>query len=91
MMSATISDDAALIIRRSLQREIGLMETKKRLTQREIDEFERKYCMASAEFISKFEQGELGDSQNCFEWWGLIKGLRAIEEEMKKAKAVLSS
>jgi hypothetical protein len=91
MMSATTSDDIALIIRRSLQREIGLLETKKRLTQREIDEFERKYGMASAEFMNEFEQGRLGDSQDCFEWWGLLRGMKAIEEEIKKAKAVLAS
>ncbi len=91
MMSAKTSDDTPPIIRRSLQREIGLLETKKRLTQKEIEEFERKYSMASAEFLSKFEQGRLGDSQDCFEWWGLLRGISAIEEEIKKAKAVLST
>jgi hypothetical protein len=91
MMSAISADDAVPIVRRSLQREIGLLETKKRLTQKEIKEFERKYGRTSVEFISEFEQGELGDSQDCFEWWGLLRGMRAIEEEIKKAKAVLSS
>jgi hypothetical protein len=90
MMSATAADDAALIIRRSLQREIGLLGTKKRLTQKEIDELERKYGMNSAEFMREFGQGKLGDSY-CFEWWGLLRGMRAIEDEIKKAKAVLSS
>jgi len=91
MMSATAAEDAALIIRRPLQREIGLLETKKRLTQKEIDELERRHGMNSAEFMREFEQGKLGDSQDCFEWWGLLRGMRAIEDEIKKAKAVLSS
>ena len=91
MMSAISADDAVPIVRRSLQREIGLLETKKRLTQKEIEEFERKYGRTSAEFMIEFEQGELGDSQDCFEWWGLLRGMRAIEEEIKNAKAVLSS
>ena len=91
MMSATAAEDAALIIRRSLQREIGLLETKKRLTQKEIDELERRYGMNSAEFMREFEQGKLGDSQDCFEWWGLLRGMKAIDDEIKKAKAVLSS
>lgn len=91
MMSATTADDTALIIRRSLQREIGLMETKKRLTEEEIKELERKYRMDSAEFLKRFEEGKLGDSQDCFSWWGLLRGMRAIEEEIKKARAVLSS
>ena len=88
MMSAISTDDAVLIIRRSLQREIGLLERKKRLTQKEIEEFERKYGRTSAEFISEFEQGNLGDSQDCFEWWGLLQGMSAINEEIKKAEAV---
>lgn len=69
MVSAITADDAALIIRRSLQREIGLLETKKRLMQKEIDELERRYGWTSAEFMSEFEQGKLGDSQDYFEWW----------------------
>ena len=91
MMSAIAAEDAALIIRRSLQREIGLLETKKRLTQKEIDELERRHGMNSAEFMREFEQGKLGDSQDCLEWWGLLRGMRAIEDEIEKAKAVLSS
>jgi hypothetical protein len=89
-MSAT-AEDAALIIRRSLEREIGLLEMKKRLAEEEIKEFERRYRIDSADFLSRFEGGNLGDSQNWFEWWGLLRGRRAIEEEIKKAKAVLSS
>ena len=56
MMSAISADDAVPIVRRSLQREIGLLETKKRLTQKEIEEFERKYGRTSAEFISEFDR-----------------------------------
>ena len=89
-MSAISTEDTILIIRRSLQREIGLLEMKERLTQKEIEEFERKYGRTSAEFISEFEQGTLGDSQDCFEWWGLLQGMRAIKGEIEKAKAVLS-
>ena len=89
-MSAISTEDTILIIRRSLQREIGLLEMKERLTQKEIEEFERKYGRTSAEFISEFEQGMLGDSQDCFEWWGLLQGMRAIKGEIEKAKAVLS-
>lgn len=91
MMSAISADDAVHIVRRSLQREIGLLETKKRLTQKEIEEFERKYSRTSAEFLIEFEQGKLGDSLDCFEWWGLLQGMRAINDEINKAKAVLYS
>jgi hypothetical protein len=91
MMSATTANDAELIIKRSLEREIGLLEMKMRLAEEEIKEFERRYEMDSQKFLSRFENGELGDSQDYFEWWGLLKGKNSIAGEVKKARAVLSS
>jgi hypothetical protein len=90
MMSATAASDAELIIKRSLEREIGLLDMKIRLAEEEIREFEQQYEMNSQEFMSRFEKGELGDSQDFFEWWGLLRGKDAIADEIKKAKAVLS-
>jgi hypothetical protein len=40
---------------------------KKKLTQKEIDELERRYGMNSAEFMMEFEQGKLRDSRDSFE------------------------
>jgi hypothetical protein len=90
-MSASTAGDASLIIRRSLEREMGLLEMKKRLTDEEITRLERKYGIGSAEFMTRFEAGDLGDSQDCFEWWGLIRGRNAIENEMEKIRVVLSA
>jgi len=50
-------EDANQIIRRSIEREIGLLEMKKRLTDDEIKDFERRYGMDSTQFIKQFEQG----------------------------------
>ena len=68
-MSASNSEDATTLIRRSLERELGLLEMKKRLTQEEIKEFEHQYGMDSTEFIKRFEAGKLieqfADQVNC--------------------------
>jgi hypothetical protein len=90
-MSVIASEEVDHLIRRSLEREIGLLEMKKRITDDEIKDFEQRYGMDSDEFLREFERGELGDSQDYFEWWGLLRGQTVIEEELKKAKAVLSS
>lgn len=90
-MSIIASEEADPIIRRSLAREIGLLEMKKKRTDDEIRDFERRYGMDSDEFLRRFERGELGDSQDCFEWWGLLRGRTVIEEELDKARAVLYS
>ena len=90
IMSAKAVDDAQLIIKRSLEREISLLDMKMRLAENEIREFEERYGMDSHKFLSKFERGELGDSQDFFEWWGLLRGRDAVAHEIQKAKAVLS-
>jgi hypothetical protein len=87
-MDIAISDDVAPVIKDSIHREIILLESKINLVKNEIKQFEEKYHISSAEFLKKFENGELGDSQDYFEWWGLIKGLKTLEERLKKAKAV---
>ena len=89
LMSVIASEEVDPIIRRSLQREIGLLEMKKRLTDAEIKDFERKHGMDSNEFLGAFEDGVLGDAQDSFEWWGLLRGRTAIEDELRKAKMVL--
>ena len=90
-MSASRAEDISSIIRRSLERELALSASKKRVIEEEIQEFERKYGMPSKEFVQRFDSGELGDEQDCFEWWGLVKGLKAVNAEISEIRAVLSS
>jgi hypothetical protein len=37
--------------------------------------FEQKYGISSDEFLLKFESGELGDSQDFFDWFAAKRGL----------------
>jgi len=48
------------------------------LIREEVEGFEKRYGMSSDEFVDKFERGELGDDQDYFEWWGLVRGLKKI-------------
>ena len=89
-MDVAISEDVAPVIKNSIHREIILLESKINLVKSEIKQFEEKYHLTSSGFLKKFENGELGDSQDYFEWWGLIKGLKTLEESLKKAKAVIT-
>lgn len=81
-MDIAISDDVAPVIKDSIHREIILLESKINLVKSEIKQFEEKYHLASPEFLKKFENGDLGDSQDYFEWWGLIKGQNTLEEQL---------
>lgn len=89
-MKVSLAKEEVSIVKESLQRELILSESKVNLLKEEIKGFEKKYEMSSEEFMEKFERGELGDDQNYFEWWGLLRGIKKIEEKIGKIKAVLS-
>ncbi|MBN2488488.1 MAG: hypothetical protein JXA98_05625 [Methanosarcinaceae archaeon] len=89
-MQVAIADDAVPVVKESIQKEVLLLESKINLVEREIKGFEEKHHLKSSEFMEKFESGELGDSQNFFEWWGLLTGLKKLEDKLKKARAVIT-
>jgi hypothetical protein len=89
-MDVAISEDAVPVVKDSVNREIILLESKINIIKTEIKQFEEKYHMISSDFRKKFDKGELGDEQDFFEWWGLIKGLGTLKDRLNKAKAVIT-
>ncbi len=89
-MKASLAEEEVSIVKESLRRELALSEAKVNLISEEIEGFEKRYEMSSEEFVDKFERGDLGDDQDYFEWWGLVRGLKKIEEQIGKIKVVLS-
>lgn len=89
-MDIAISEEAIPLVRDSVNREIILLESRINLIKKEIEQFEEKYKMTSSEFQKKFDDGELGDSMDLFEWWGLIRGLRTLDDRLAMAKAVVA-
>ena len=82
-MNITIADDTIPVVKESIQKEVVLLESKKHLVETEIQEFEEKYHLKSTEFLVKFENGDFDDSQNFFEWWGLLTGLKKMEMNIR--------
>ena len=89
-MEVAISEDTASVVKDSINREIVLLESKINLLESEIKKFEEKYQLTSPEFEVKFDSGNLDDSQDFFEWWGLIRGLKTLEDNLIKAKSVVT-
>lgn len=81
--------EAESIIRDALRRELALFETRERLALSELEDMERKYGMTSLEFLNKFESGTLGDEEDYFVWWSLIRGLEAVRERKDKIRGML--
>ena len=89
-MEVVISEDTASVVKDSVNREIILLESKINILENEIEQFEEKYQFTSPEFEVKFNSGNLDDSQDFFEWWGLIRGLKTLEDKLIKAKSVVT-
>ncbi len=53
-----------------------------------LSEFEDEYDMTTEEFIEKFEDGELGDDQDFFEWFAAFKGKQHWEEKLDQLHVV---
>jgi hypothetical protein len=90
-MEVAISDDAIPVVKESLEKEILLLRAKIRLAEKEIAVFEDRYNMPSSRFFIEFENGDLGDSQDFFEWWGLLKGLETLKTQLDQAQSVISN
>jgi hypothetical protein len=52
--------------------------------QANLQDFEVRYGMPSAEFYRKFELGELGDAMDFFEWAGLFELQQNLLEKIHR-------
>ncbi len=55
---------------------------------RRLKEFEKNYGMNSAEFYQKFENGELGDNQEWFDWLFEYKSYRHLKERLEAMESI---
>jgi len=83
--------EADTIIQDALRRELALFETRERLVLSEIRDMEQKYGMTPSEFRNKFESGILGDDQDYFVWWSLIRGLEVVSARKDRIRGMLFS
>ncbi len=66
-----------------LAREIERVhELKKRLTA-QLAEFEEHYALNSADFYTRYENGEMDDSMDFVEWSATVEMLANAEKQMK--------
>lgn len=55
---------------------------------RELKKFETRYKMTSRRFYEKFEAGELGDSEDFFEWSSLYENILLFRERIDELEAL---
>ncbi|GIL14832.1 MAG: hypothetical protein BroJett039_00050 [Chloroflexota bacterium] len=64
------------------ERETSRLESVKARLETQIVAFEQTYKMPTREFYIRFEQGELGDGMDFFEWSATYEMLKNLEKRM---------
>ncbi len=64
------------------ERETSRLENVKTRLETRIVAFEQIYKMPTHEFYPRFEQGELGDAMDFFEWSATFEMLQNLEQRM---------
>lgn len=65
-----------------LERETSRLENVKARLETQIAAFEHTYNMPTREFYPRFEQGELGDAMDFFEWSATFEMLQNLEKRL---------
>ena len=69
----------------------ALSQHRLRLERYEHDliEFEQRHGMKSSEFYNRFKSGELGDSMDFFEWFGIYELYAELLKKIRRMEAAL--
>jgi len=79
---------AAGLLTRVLNTEYRRLQLELKITKEKIKRFEEKYGMTSSEFLERYTRGELGDKEEYMEWYGELKFLERIHEELEELKNI---
>lgn len=63
-------------LRNSIDRENKICEMAVRRLREKCEVFEAKHRMSSDDFLNRFQQGNIGDEEDFFEWKALMEGIR---------------
>ncbi len=76
------------LLTRVLNTEYKRLQLELEITEERIKRFEDKYGMSSSEFMERYTRGELGDKEEYMEWYGELKFLERIRNELEEPKKV---
>ena len=76
------------LLTRVLNTEYKRLQLELMITEEKVKRFEDKYGMSSSEFMERYTRGELGDEEEYMEWYGELKFLERIHNELEELKKV---
>jgi hypothetical protein len=80
-----VSSDASVpikpLIESAIQAELRMLDLAAERTRKRLQDFESVYGMASKEFESRFERGNLSESLDFLEWAGELKTFQMLNDQ----------
>jgi len=86
-----IPNSSVRIIHSALERELQILQINMDNTVNKLKKFEKKYNLSSAEFFQKYNEGDMGDSEDIMLWASEYSALLEIRKEHGDLKKVLAS
>lgn len=83
------SSKESQVIKNSLEHELGLIEHSIEKTRSRLKDFEKKFKMSFREFCDKYEEGEMGDSQETMLWAAEFESLKHLEQDKEAVLRML--
>ncbi|MFQ6120000.1 MAG: hypothetical protein ACE5KE_08955 [Methanosarcinales archaeon] len=78
-----------LTLEKLISNETSLIQKQINALKNKLQKFESKYKLKSSEFYEKFENGELGDDMDFFEWYAYLDSIKRLNLKRKKLMEAL--
>lgn len=78
-----VSDLTATTLNKLADMEISQSRTDLEATEKDLQEFELRYQLSTAEFFQKWKAGQMGDEMDFVEWASLAQMADRIRERLK--------
>lgn len=72
------------ILGKLLDAALGQHQLRRERYERDLREFEQRYGLTSAEFYRRFENGEMGDLADYFEWASLYELYEDLQAKIRR-------
>jgi phage shock protein A len=76
------------LIEAAIANELRLIEAGMKQAEKAIREFEKKYQMATQEFLSRYESDEIEEAMDFAEWVGEIRLLERLQEKAETLRDI---
>ena len=77
------------LVKSALEREKKVISSNIEISQKKLEDFEKRYGLSTADFFAKYQKGEMGDGADMIEWAGEYKMLLKLEDDLKKLEEII--